>query len=134
MWNKKIHLLNVFQGCWFGSLIPVSWSTVGKRHLQLEIFINIHLKKNDKNLKHGEIHLNLILLISISLQQSYNEKQKTCFSLLFLTIHSTSEYGWSRFVTIIFGRKLYILIFFSNRVLRSAIDSNEHKCIGQISW
>jgi len=84
-----------------------------------------------KNLKHGEIHLNFISPISISLQQSYKEKTQSL--VIYLSVYFTSAYGLSAFVTIIFGRKLYTLIFLSNRVLRSATDSNEHTCIGQTS-
>lgn len=73
-----------------------------------------------------------ILISHYQFQSLSNNPLKKKFSFIFRFInYFTSEYGL--FVTIIFGRKLYILIFFSNLVLRSSTDSNEHRCIGQIS-
>jgi hypothetical protein len=81
--------------------------------------------------------LNMVKSILISYHQfqflSNNPTKKKQSLVIYLSVYFTSAYGLSAFVTIIFGRKLYTLIFLSNRVLRSATDSNEHTCIGQTS-
>jgi len=81
--------------------------------------------------------LNRVKSISISYHQfqflSNNPTMKKQVFVIYLSIYFTSAYGLSAFVTIIFGRKLNILIFLSNRVLRSETDANEHTCIGPTS-